>query len=186
MTYLRLLNIQGIAGLVVSVCLALLLVIQRGETRHWKKQAGQFEQLYHDEQAAYAGTVANYRAAAETARAADRAAAERVRAEQAAINERSRNDLQTRLADARARYAAELGRLQQHAESAAHPGSGGAAPVPGLSAAAGGAHQAPSQDRLPASEALIATEQAVQLDELISWVRRQHSIDPNAAPPPSH
>jgi len=26
---------------------------------------------------------------------------------------------------------------------------------------------------------LTATEQAIQLDELIKWVRRQHSVDPN-------
>ena len=62
--------------------LAVLLVIQKGETRHWKKQSAQFEQLYRGEQAAFAGTVANYRAAAETARAADsaNAAARRRRA----------------------------------------------------------------------------------------------------------
>ena len=72
MTYLRLLNVQGIAGVAVAVCLALLLVIQKGETRHWKKQAGQFEQLYLQERTAFSGTVANYRAAAEAARADDR------------------------------------------------------------------------------------------------------------------
>ena len=113
MTYFRLLNIQGIAGLAVSVCLALLLVIQKGDTRHWRKQSDQFEQLYRGEQAAFASTVANYRAAAEAARAADKAAAERVRAEQAAINQRSNHDLQTRLADARAR----ADRLRQLAQS---------------------------------------------------------------------
>ena len=74
MMYLRLLNIQGIAGLAVAVCLALLLVIQKGDTRHWRKQSGQFEQLYRAEQSAFAGTVANYRAAADAALAADRAA----------------------------------------------------------------------------------------------------------------
>jgi hypothetical protein len=185
MTYLRLLNIQGITGLIVSLCLALLLVIQKGETRHWKKQAGQFEHLYHEEQSAFAGTVANYRAAAQAARAADKAAAERVRAEQAAINQRSNHDLETRLVDARARYAAALKRVQQFAQGSAHPGAGGTAPVPGLSAGAGRAAEAAGQDRLPPAEALIATEQAIQLDELISWVRRQHSIDPNAAQTPS-
>ena len=182
MTYLRLLNIQGIAGLAVSVCLALLLVIQKGDTRHCRKQSDQFQQLYRGEQASFAGTVANYRAAAEAARSADNAAAERVRTEQAAINERSNHDLQTRLADARAR----ADRLRQLAQSSADPGSRAGAPVPGLSAAAGGADQAAGQDRLPLSEALIATEQAIQLDELIGWVRRQHSVDPNAAPQPSH
>ena len=77
----RLLNIQGIAGLVISVALGLLLIIQKGETRHWKKQSGQFEQLYHAGEAALAGTVANYRAAAEAARAADEANLARVGAE---------------------------------------------------------------------------------------------------------
>jgi hypothetical protein len=57
--------------------------------------------------------------------------------------------------------------------------------VPALSAAAGGADQAADQDRLPLAEALTATEQAIQLDELIGWVRRQHSVNPNAAPQPA-
>ena len=100
---LRFLNAQGIAGLAVSICLALLLVLQKGETRHWKRQSGQFEQLYRGEQSALAGTIANFRAAAEVARAADRAAAERVAAEQRAINERTENAYEARLADARAR-----------------------------------------------------------------------------------
>jgi len=180
MTYFRLLNVQGIAGLAVSVCLALLLAIQKGDTRHWRKQADQFERQYRGEQAAFAGTVANYRAAADAARAADKSAAQRVRAEQAAINERSNHDFETRLADARAR----ADRLRQFAEDPVHPGGGGSAPVPGLSAAASGPAQAAVDDRLPVSQALIATEQAIQLDELIGWVRRQHSVDPNAAPHP--
>ena len=182
MMYLRFLNIQGIAGLAISVCLALLPVIQKGETRHWKKQAGQFEQLFHQEQAAFAGTVATYRAAADAARAADKATAERVRAEQAAINERSTHDLQTRLADARARAE----RLRQLAQGSADPSGGGGAPVPGISAAASGPAQAAGQDRLPLPDALIATEQAIQLDELIGWVRRQSAVDPNAPPQRSH
>jgi hypothetical protein len=64
---LRLLNPQGIAGLAASLCLALLLVLQKVETRHWKKQAASYEQLYRDEQVALAGTVANYRSTAEQA-----------------------------------------------------------------------------------------------------------------------
>ena len=171
MTYLRLLNIQGIAGIAGSVCLALLLVIQKGDTRHWRKQSGQFEQLYRGEQASFAGTVANYRAAAE-----------RVRTEQAAINQRSNHDLQARLADARA----NADRLRQLAESPAHSGPRGGALVPGLPASASRADQAAGQDRLPLAEALIATEQAIQLDELIGWVRRQHSVNPSAAPQPAH
>jgi hypothetical protein len=52
--------------------------------------------------------------------------------------------------------------------------------VPGLSAAPAGAAQAASQDRLPAPDALTATEQAIQLDELIKWVRAQHEVAPSS------
>lgn len=178
MSLLRLLNPQGIAGIAVSICLALLLMIQKGETRHWKKQSGQFEQLYMQEQAAFARTVADYRSAAEQARRDDAANAERARTEQAKINEETRNDFEMRLAAARAR----AGELRDGSQASAHPGTDGAAPVPALSAAAGSPHQAASQDGLLAADALIATEQAIQLDELINWVQRQHAVDPNANP----
>jgi hypothetical protein len=176
MMILRFLNIQGIAGLAASVCLALLLVLQKGETRHWKKQSGQFEQLYVGERAAFASTVANYRAAAETARAADRASAARVAAEQDSINQRSQNAFEARLADARARAE----RLRQNHVAAADPGARGSASMPGLSVASGDAAQGPDQGRLSSTDALTATEQAIQLDELIKWVRAQAKVDNNA------
>ena len=91
---LRFLNIQGIAGLIVGVALAVLLLLQKGETRHWKKQSAGFEQLYRQSDAALAGTVANYRAAADAARAADQANAARVAADQRAINERIAHDFE--------------------------------------------------------------------------------------------
>ena len=178
MTILRLLNVQGIAGIAVSLCLAVLLVIQKGETRHWKKQSSQFEQLYRGEHDAFDKTVANYRAAADQARAEDKANAERVAAEQQAINERTAHDFEARIAAARA--AAERLRLQPQA--AADRGSRGGAPVPGLSAAPGGPAQAADEDRLPPPDALTATEQAIQLDELIKWVRRQHEVSPGGDP----
>ena len=89
MMSLRLLNGQGIAGIAVSLCLAVLLVIQKGDTRHWMDESTRFERLYRAEQSAFAGTVSNYRAAAETARSADLANAQRVASEQRAINQRS-------------------------------------------------------------------------------------------------
>ena len=173
----RLLGPQGIAGVAVALCLTLLLVIQKGETRHWRKQSGQYEQLYRENRAAFAGTVANYRAAAQAARAADLAAAERVRSEQRAINQRSNNALETRLADARAR--ARRLRLET-AAAAADPSAGRAAPLPGVPAPAGEPAQAAEQDRLSAGDSLTATEQAIQLDELIKWVRRQAEVQPGA------
>ena len=177
MSLLRLPNIQGIVGIAVSLALAILLIVQKGETRHWKKQSGQFEQLYDKAQAALAGTVANYRAAADAARAADKANAGRVAAEQRAINERTANDYQARLAAARSLARRLRG---ETASAAADPGARRAAPVPGLSAAPGGSAQAAGEDRLPEQDRLTATEQAIQLDELIKWVKAQAQVRPNA------
>lgn len=171
---LRLLKPQGIAGFVVAAALAILLLIQKGETRHWRKQSGQFEQLYDNERSAFAGTVANYRAAAAQAREADAANLQRVAAEQRAISERTQSDYQTRIAAAHA-VAERLRR--QAAAGAADPGAGREAAVPGLSVAAGGASEGTGQERLPDADALTATEQAIQLDELIKWVRQQHALD---------
>jgi signal transduction histidine kinase len=176
MMLLRLLNVQGIAGIAVSLALGILLVIQKGETHHWRKQSGQYEQLYQDEQAALAGTVANYRAAADAARSADRAAAERVAAEQTKISQEKSDELETRLAAARA--AAE--RLRHDAEAAADPRGRGATPVPGLSATPGQPHQSAGENGFSIPDRLTATEQAIQLDELIKWVKAQAKVDNNA------
>ena len=173
----RALHWQGIAGIGVALVLVIMLTVQKLEAVRWKKESERFDQLYQQEQAAFAVTVANARAAADTARAADRANADRVAAAQRAINERTNDDFEARLADARARAE----RLRIDAQSPAHPGAGGGAAVPGLSAAAGGAAQGTGKDRLPPADALTATEQAIQLDELIKWVRAQAAVDTNAA-----
>jgi hypothetical protein len=172
---LRFLNWQGIAGLAASVGLLGLLIVQHMDATHWHRESDRFEKLYTDEQLALAKTTAAYREAADKAEADDKANARRIAAQQSAINQESSNDFEKRLADARA--AAD--RLRQELAAApADPGGRGAAAVPGLSVAPGGPAQAAGQDGL--SDALTATEQAIQLDELILWVRRQHSVDPNA------
>ena len=177
MTLLRLLNVQGIAGIGVSIALALLLILQKGETRLWKKQSGQFEQLYHDQRTALAGTVANYRAAAAQAQLADKANAERVAAAQRTINERTKDEFEVRLAAARA----DARRLRAQAPAAAaDPDIRPGAAMPGLPAPAVRANEASRQDGLSGSDALTATEQAIQLDELIKWVRAQHAVQIDA------
>ena len=173
---LRLLGPQGIAGLAASLCLALLLVLQKAETRHWRKQSAQFEQLYHREQAAHRGTELDHRRAAEAARAADRANADRVRSQQAAINERTSNDLQKRLAAARARAERLRGPSKQ---DPADPGDRRNPAVPALSASAGKSDEAAGPDGFPVGDRLTATEQAIQLDELIKWVDRQAAVEPS-------
>jgi hypothetical protein len=175
---LKLLNWQGIAGIAVGLALSILLLIQKAETSHWKKQSASFEQLYRQEQAAFSTTVADYRAAADQARAAVQANAKRVVAEQASINERIANDYETRLAAVRA----DARRLRVAAETAAADTRAGGNPsVPGLPAAAGGPAQGAGEDRLPLDDRQLATEQAIQLDELIKWVRQQHEVEPNVS-----
>jgi hypothetical protein len=154
---------------------ALLWLLQSRD--HWRDRARWTEQLYLQAQAAHAATVANYRAAAEQARLEDAANIARVKAEQAGINERSEHDFESRIADARARSERLRG---QAASASAHSGAGRAPSVPALPPAAGGAPQAAGEDRLPQSERLTATEQAIQLDELIKWVRQQHEVSVNS------
>ena len=174
---LRLLNWQGIAGIGASLALAFLLLMQRSETAHWRKQSLSLELSYRKEQAAFASTVADVRAAADSARTADRANAVRVAAVQRAITERTEHDFEARLADARA----VAGRLRVSAAAAADPGDRTYPPMPGIPVAARSPAQATGQGGLSDWGALIATEQAIQLDELIKWVRQQAKVDNNAS-----
>ena len=169
----RILNLQGMLGIAASLLLLGLFVVKAGEARHWHKQSGRFEQLYLGEQSARAQTVANYRAAAETARLSDQANAGRVAAAQRNISERTTHDYEARLADARAR--AQRLQLAQRAPATAQRG-GRAAPVPAAGPTPGAPGRAAEENGLPISDALIATEQAIQLDELIRWVRAQGAI----------
>ena len=178
MSLLRLIGPQGIAGIVVAACLALLLIVQKVETRHWRKQSLRFEELARKSEAERARIVADFAAAAEAARAADRANAARVSAEQSAINRSSNHDFEARIARARA----DSLRLRQDPAAAADRGHAEAPPVPGLPAPARRADEAARQDRLPDPARLIATEQAIQLDELIRWVRAQAAVDPSGPP----
>jgi len=159
--------------LVVAIGCALLLALLIHDRNRWKSTAALRQQQVVAEKAAHFATAANYRAAAEQARRQDAENLARVKASQAAINERTRDDFESRIAAARAR----VGELRQQAgRAAADTGRGGAATVPVLSASAPGASEAAGEDRLPDFDALIATEQAIQLDELIKWVRRQAGV----------
>lgn len=160
------------AGILCALMLA-LLIHDRGR---WKAKSAEYSQLLAAERSAHSATVANYRAAAEQARRQDIENLTRVKADQAAINERTADDFESRIATARASAL----RLRDRASSAAsNPGGGGATSVPGISAASQGAFEAAGEDGLPRSDSLIATEQAIQLDELIKWIRQQNDVRVN-------
>jgi len=96
----------------------------------------------------------------------------RVRAEQERESTNAEASYNRRFADLRAHYDRLRGKARTGAESAA-----GGQPVPGLPAPAFGADAAPGADRL--SLELECSANALQLDELITWVERQAAIDPN-------
>lgn len=89
---------------------------------------------------------------------------------QAAISQEVSHDYQARIADVRARYERLL------AQAKADPGRRRPADLPGLPTAIGGSDAAPPENRLPPADALIATEQAIQLDSLITEIERQAAI----------
>jgi signal transduction histidine kinase len=178
----RFLNLQGMIGFAAALLLLTLFLVKAGESRHWRKQSGRYEQLYLAEQGSRAQTIANYRAAAEAARKEDLAHANRVAAEQRTISERTSHDLETRLAAARARAQ----RLQLGPGSPATAGGRGrAAAVPAAGAASGPARRPAQEDGFPLSDRLLATEQAIQLDELIKWVTGQTAVDSRSGSSPS-
>jgi hypothetical protein len=176
MIFLRLFGPFGVAGAALSLILGILLGIQKMETRHWKKQADQYEQLYNREHAKLTTLVDDYKAAAAAAKASDRANAERVKGLQNQIGQEQKNEYEKRIADARAR-AERLRHVQPQAGG--DPCATGGKAVSGVSAPASGTPETTCKDRLPAPDALTATEQAIQLDELIKWVKRVAGIDVN-------
>jgi hypothetical protein len=150
---------------------ALLWLIQSRD--HWRDEARANAGLFQAEQAAHSATLANYRAAAEQARREDSENLARAEAAQAQINERTGNEFESRIASARA----HAGRLREQALAAAtDPGARRAAPLPAVPNSARGAPQAAGESGFSLTDREIATEQAIQLDELIKWVHRQAEV----------
>ncbi|MCL6683523.1 hypothetical protein [Sphingomonas alba] len=161
--------------LIVGIGCVLLLALLVHDRNRWKAKTENYAEMLAGERAAHAATVANVRAAAEQARALDAANAARVKAEQAAINERTENEFEDRIAAARA----AAGGLRALSPAASDSRNGGTAPVPGLSIAAKRVAQDTEEGGLPQPDQLTATEQAIQLDELIKWVRAQAAVAPS-------
>lgn len=102
-------------------------------------------------------------------RVAERVEAERNRRKVAAqerVNADVKADYARRLADLRARYE----RLR--AQAGRSPGS---VAVPAFPDAASGTDEAPGSDGL--SRAMMASEQALQLDALITWIEQQRAVE---------
>lgn len=130
-------------------------------------------------QLAHLGTIANFIDASKAAQDAAEANAARVRTEQETITDAKLADYRADLVALRARFE----RLRaRDAAAATDPRRADPAGLPQLPATPGRADAAPAQDRLPAAgelslpDALIASEQALQLQALIDWVAAQSAI----------
>lgn len=132
--------------------------------------------LHEAEQLAHLGTIANFIDAGQQAQRDAEANAARVKVEQERITDATLATYRADLAALRARFD----RLRA-GPAAADPRGAYPAGLPGAGNAAGRAAQAPGQDRLPAghltlADALIASEQALQLNALIDWIEAQSAV----------
>lgn len=169
----KFIGVRGFIAIGLGIVLGTLLGLQTHKTHVAQKAAASWEKKYEDEHTARQLTILNYRVAAQQAEAADKANVARVAAQQRAINERTSSEYEARLADARAR----ADRLRSQLEAGANPGSPAAAGVSDTNAAPGSADAAASEDGLSISDRLLATEQAIQLDELIKWLDKNLKVD---------
>lgn len=166
-----------------------------------EREAGAAQAALAEEQRNHRLTEINYRTAAAEALRRAAANAARVRDEQSGITREIVDDYEKRLAALRTRFAAVVpGLVRRDAAARTDPGRAGAAGVPGTGAATGGADGAAAQAGLPAAgatgnptcpapwltpeDALIASEQAIQLDALIDWALAQSRVpfNPEEAP----
>lgn len=121
------------------------------------------------ERAAHAQTVANYRKAQTQAEAKQKANLVRVAKAQEEITDETVTDYRARLADLHARYD----RLRTQGNRSASGNTG----MPAVSDTASRVDEASGENGLPTPDALIASEQALQLDALITWVERQAKVE---------
>lgn len=133
------------------------------------------------ERAAHQTTKDRYEAAQAQAARDEALRLARVQSEQERISTDAKDSYARRIADYRARYE----QLRQQAAAAAGTAGGASAgkPVPGVRDAAGGADAPACANGLSLDQRWDATQQATQLDELISWIERQARVPANDPAP---
>lgn len=141
---------------------------------------GKLTRAVEAERDAHRQTKLNYKKAQDDAAALETQRLARVKAEQEEITDEVRADFASRLAGARA--AAERLRSDAARTGERPAGAGAAEPVPTAGDAAGRADgEAADRGLSPAAEdlewRLVATEQALQLDALITFLERQRAVD---------
>lgn len=151
------------AGAAVAGVLIVLLMIARGDARHYKT-------LWQQEQTAHQLTIANYKTAAAEAARQDQANIVRVQTEQQAITEKVTNDYQSKLADSADRYERLRAKASGYLSRPASPG------VPETRDTTCRAVAGTDCENLPAL-LKAAQDNTDQLLALQAWVRGQSAVD---------
>lgn len=164
---------EGLIALLVFACAA-----QELRVRGLQADLQVFRRQTRDEKAAHQLTIANVKAAAEKARADDAAHARRVERDQNNVSQEVSRDYQEQLVDLRRRYHALRLRL---GKTPAHPGGAAGEAVPGLPGSSSRSDGSAGQDRLPAEDALTASEIALRLKALQDWIAGQLGVERDKA-----
>jgi len=155
-------------GFVIStlgcIVLAILLLIQKGETRHWQKQDATHQAMFKAEKAAFEGTVANWRAATAAAKAADIAHKTAV---ETSHNQTTKdmNDAITQRRDA----ARAIVRRVHTGQTGTNPGSGTGTPVPSPTNTASSPNGAGESAELSEADKLICADNTVKAQGWPAW-----------------
>lgn len=168
---------RAVAGLALLCLLSILIAVRTGER-------DQARRALADERQAAALFAEQVRGTAARIRADMAARTIDVERRQSKITQEVSSAYQARIHDLDRRVAAL--RVRGGTSGANSGGSDRAARLPALPAAAGGPDAAAGEDRLPADpfdalrtgDAVLATEQAIRLEELQNWVRRQREVEP--------
>lgn len=134
----------------------------------WRANNGLHDSL-KAERAAHAQTVANFKKAQADAEAVQAHNLARVAKAQKDVTDETLDDYNRRVADLRARYKRLLDQGNRSAS--------GNPDLPAVPNATSGTDAAAQQDGLSSADALTASEQALQLDALITWVERQAKVE---------
>jgi hypothetical protein len=164
---LRLLGPFGVLGAAISLILGILLGVQKMETRHWKKQADQYEALYHHEHATVLGLVE---------------AQEEAKADNQAQVRKIEQQYQRNTDDERQAYLRDLAKLRadrMRSQGKAAPGNPNPAPAPAAPSPSPGADG--TRLCVPAESALCeaGAEIELRLMHLQNLLERQLAINPN-------
>jgi hypothetical protein len=125
------------------------------------------------ERDAHTADIARWKAASEAATALNRATIAKVEQRQVIITKESTDEYATNLADLRRAYADRVRHAAPSHQCA--PDGIGASPVSNAPSGVDG-------EAVPGVDLGYAAETELQLNALISWVRKQSEVDPNAKP----